>query len=352
MRKLRRLSLPLFMSSLMIFSFHVLLAALPVSAHTFTNKVNDNVLIPTTSGIIPGQESIYIQAIDELTITYSMPPLAGFPVFFTATVTTSISISQAEESVSAASVSYIWAFGDGTKASSIDPFISHIYALPMTYTMLVTAIDDTDFSFAIQEILVPVERPEQLFLPLIFKDFSADLADLTCSLSIEPSSPSAGQAVLITVEVKNEGEGAADGFWIDLYVNPTPPPEPGRANRISWRDACGEPDSCSRGVAWSVSNDLLSPGITRTFVTIPNIFNPVPHQGFDSAASNWESGILPAGSYQFYAYVDSINGLNESIDGAVDETNEDNNRCEKALSVPSALLFENNSYGPSNLPER
>ncbi len=358
MRKLRRLSLLLILSTSMILSLNVLLVARPASAHPSSNEVDDNISTLTSQRIITSQESVSIQAIDEVTITYSSPALAGFPVFFTATITSTTPSSSMMIIGQAAPNFYIWSFGDGSDPLfGDDSVVSHTYAIPMTYTVLVTAIDGSDVTFATQAISVPVGRPEQLFLPVVFKDFSEPIipADLVCSnLIIEPPNPSAGQPVLIIVEVKNVGEGEADGFWIDLYVNPVTPPEPGRANRIPWRDACGGADSCSRGVAWSVSNAPLSKDASRTFVTIPSTFSPITGQGFDPAASNWESGIFSSGTYRFYAYVDSINGLNESIDGAVFETdeNEKNNRCEGTLSVSSSTLFENKSADSNNLPER
>ncbi len=363
MRKLCRLSSLLFIAGLMILSINVILATMPVPAQATPLDGSHVSSILTAQNSITSQNVVSnivaMQAIDGLTITYSSPPLAGYPVFFTATITTTTVPTNPPPPggiiAEAATIVYIWSFGDGSdRLFGDDPVVSHTYALPMTYTVLVTALNSSNVTSATQAISVPVQRPPQLFLPVLFKNFTPPVipADLTCTLIIEPPNPSAGQPVLVIVDVENEGNGSADGFWIDLYVNPTNPPEPGRTNRISWQNACGGINSCSRGVAWSVSNAPLSAGNSRTFVTIPDVFNPITGQGFDPANSNWENGIFSEGTYQFYAYVDSINGLDDSIDGAVVETNETNNRCQGTLFVPSATLFGNESLGPSNLPKR
>ena len=226
--------------------------------------------------------------------------------------------------------------------------------MPATYTVVVTAIDSFDADVATQTVSVVVSRPEQQFLPVVFKNFTPPElpADLRCTLTINPPTPSSGQPVLITVEINNQGEGSADGFWVDLYINPASPPIPGRSNRIRWEDACGGPSSCQRGIAWRISNNPLFPPNSRTLISIPADLNPTGGQGFDRNNSNWPSGILPAGVYNFYAYVDSINGENVTIDGAVREVNESNNRCEGNLVVPASVSAETDEAGSSNLPQR
>lgn len=118
------------------------------------------------------------------------------------------------------------------------------------------------------------DPPYQVHLPIILEDFTQPIepADLVCSLSLDPATPLSGQMVFLTVQIQNK-VGIADGFWVDLYIDPTTIPTTGHLLR--WQDACG-PSPCPRGIAWGISNAPLLPGSTRTLVTIPNNLGRFP----------------------------------------------------------------------------
>jgi PKD repeat protein len=277
-----------------------------------------------------GQGPLNLRPITSLTLTLSSPAATNRPTTFTASAS------------GASPILFSWDFGDGNSSPLSDsPTRSNTYLMIGTYTVVVTAVNGFDnLDFATESITIEV-GPNLLYLPVAFKNFNfppPPQADLACTnLQIDPLSPAVGQAVRVTVQIANQGQVEADGFWVDLYVDPDPNglPKPGRENRIRWDDACGGINTCQRGIAWRVSKSPLAPTQSRTFVSIPNTLNPSNGQGFDPTNSAWPDGLFTAGEHKLYAYVDSINGL-AVIDGAVDEGDETNNRCEKVFTVSPA----------------
>jgi len=124
----------------------------------------------------------------------------------------------------------------------------------------------------------------------------------------------------LEVVIRNEGtETVADGFWVDLYINPTIAPT---GINQSWQSNGGE------GLLWGVSASL-SPGEQL----ILDMSSPYYYH----SGSNF-SGTIVANS-TVYAQVDSVGS---SWFGNVEELNEGNNISEPlvttAPSTPSAIL--------------
>jgi PKD repeat protein len=284
----------------------------------------------------PGSTLIQTQLISDVVLIHSTPTSTTLPIVFTATVAGGV-----------APLFYAWSFGDGnTLPLTQDNFqVVHAYNTTGTYTVVVTALDNTLDTFS-QTISVTVEEAQRVYLPQLFQGFSPPL-DLACeSLSLDPPIPAAGQTVVITAKIKNQGEGAADGFWVDLYINPTTVPTTNHL--LPWQNACGGPSSCPTGIAWSVSDTPLAVGLSRSLLSVPTPFHP---DGFSPNASKW-SGSLPAGNYNLYAYVDSIdNAVLPDTDGAVKETNESNNRCD-LLGLTIAGALEPAELRSNSLPAR
>jgi hypothetical protein len=157
------------------------------------------------------------------------------------------------------------------------------------------------------------------FLPIVTRPVAvAPTPDLVVSsISLVPNKTTfaAGEPVEVRVTVQNQGNGAAGGFWVDLYINPSSPPT--AANQI-WNTRCGL-TPCF-GMAWQVTGGL-PPGQSITLSSLN------PPAGY----SIWP-GYFAAGTTDLYAYVDSYNpGI---AAGAVAESNEANNRAElHGLSV-------------------
>ena len=330
MQKLIRLMAVLLAPGLALVFFNTVLAGPPATSE------RANGLVVQTAHHLPRERSLLSQPITGLSIIQTSAALANLPTQFRANI-----------DEGAQPIFYRWAFGDGaTSPINQNPVISHTYAAPGSYTVVVTAFNI--FGPATASLVVSVGEPVKTYLPLMLKEFTPPIppADLACSLRLNPAQPSAGQAVVIEVDLQNiDDHGAADGFWVDLYLNPTLAPTPG--NLFRWEDVCGP--GCPGGVAWSISDAPLAPNITRTLVSIPNNFHP---DGFDPDNSSW-SGSLPAGTYNIYAYVDSINDLDGNNDGAVFESDETNNRCEiLGLTVSTSRPLQVGGVGSGQLPRR
>jgi hypothetical protein len=143
-------------------------------------------------------------------------------------------------------------------------------------------------------------------LPLILKSPAPDLVG---SFTLNPSSPGAGETILVTAVVTNQGSVAADAFWVDFYVNPTQTPT---VNKL-WNDICQDPYCI--GIAWFVEAGL-QPGQSVTLTS-----NSFPGDS-DEKYSIWNDS-LPAGTTELYLLVDSWNRTVAT--GAVLESNENNN---------------------------
>ncbi|MCB0208862.1 MAG: PKD domain-containing protein [Anaerolineae bacterium] len=290
--------------------------------------------------------SIVISATDlpeppppNVSFTYSEPAIVGEPVVFTATV---ISGTQP--------IFYRWNFGDKTGEFSPTPptaiTISHTYDLSSEYTVILSATNfsPTPLGTASDNIIVedPLPSPpsgpplQSVFLPLLL---THPQADLVCKYTLDPPTVGAGDNVLITVQIKNQGKVEADGFWVDAYFNPIEPPA--EDNLGPWQDACGGKSSCPTGIAWSISNNPVSPGGSINLVSINDDEDPNTH-GYNPAYTVWD-GHLPDPFTSMFIYVDSINNNDGKGDGSVSESLESNNECRLVESLESAT----NEHVPS-----
>jgi hypothetical protein len=167
----------------------------------------------------------------------------------------------------------------------------------LTGTTNPTAITmDSDKTIAATFTVVMEEY--SIFLPFITYD-SLRLPDLVVQ-SVSASSD------VITVVIKNIGDGpATEAFWVDAYINPTPPPT--AVNEIWW-----DLDRSHEGVAWGVTEPILPimPGEVYTLTS---------DGAYVSPERTFFPGNLPVGT-PIYAQVDAYN---EATDyGAVMETHE------------------------------
>jgi hypothetical protein len=152
------------------------------------------------------------------------------------------------------------------------------------------------------------------FLPFVLRPGAPDLV-MSIGISPDKRSFKAGEPVVVSVTVTNQGDAPAGAFWVDLYINPSSPPT--AANQI-WNTRCGL-TPCF-GMAWPVPNGL-APGQSITLSS----------QSVPASYSAWP-GWFAAGTSDLYGYADSYNpGV---ATGAVAERDETNNRAElHGLSV-------------------
>jgi hypothetical protein len=137
-----------------------------------------------------------------------------------------------------------------------------------------------------------------VFLPLIMKNYLR-LPDLIVQSVVASSD-------VITVVIKNVGDGPAEqAFWVDAYINPTPPPV--AVNEIWW-----DLDRSHEGVAWGVTDPIvpIQPGEVITLTS---------NGAYVSPDRTFFPGNLPTGT-PVYAQVDSYNAATNY--GAVLETHE------------------------------
>lgn len=297
----------------------------PTISHTYTMTGTYPVVVTASNvaGFVKQTTMITVEAqsITGLAITHSSPLMTDIPVVFTATKLTGTP-----------SISYAWIFSDDPGFIFFDagPVQSHVFTIPDTYTITVIASNKVGPPVFTSTVLSISKNPAPpfiatVYLPFILKD-GIFKADLTCSLSITPTKPTADQDVLITVEIRNQGLLDADGFWVDLYLDPDTIPGPG--DLFPWQDACGGPSSCTRGIAWGIADNPLGPGQTRLLTSVP--MTSPQSGGYVSGASKWD-GRLSAGRHDIYVYVDSIdNPVLADTDGTVMEANEQNNLCKPA----------------------
>ncbi|WP_322822830.1 SdrD B-like domain-containing protein [Chloroflexus sp.] len=149
--------------------------------------------------------------------------------------------------------------------------------------------------------------------------------DLIVSVQATPTSPNKNIPVTYRVTVTNVGREPASNFWVDLYVNPSRPPNVNEP----WNELARQ------GLAWFFDG-TLQPGESVTLISFPrSTTNPF---GYDPAASSptW-NGRLPPGRNTIYVYVDSwnrnVSGDIRSPFGAIEEGNETNNRADITIVV-------------------
>lgn len=162
----------------------------------------------------------------------------------------------------------------------------------------------------------------RLFLPMTI---AQGPPDLIVSVQATPTSPNKNIPVTYRVTVTNVGREPASNFWVDLYVNPSRPPNVNEP----WNELARQ------GLAWFFDG-TLQPGESVTLISFPrSTTNPF---GYDPAASSptW-NGRLPPGRNTIYVYVDSwnrnVSGDIRSPFGAIEEGNETNNRADITIVV-------------------
>ncbi len=179
----------------------------------------------------------------------------------------------------------------------------------LTYTPATGYIGSDSFTYTIQDshsatdtatVNVTVNpQTYYVYLPVALNNYTSAPDLVITSLQ--------GSSDYVEVVIENQGQQAtASGFWVDFYVNPTPPPA--AANEL-W------PNLSSEGIAWGVTTSI-APGqvLTLTYSTAsgaPNLYY--------SADDSLFSGSLAVGT-PIYAQVDSAHVGHPN--GAIEENHE------------------------------
>jgi VCBS repeat-containing protein len=218
------------------------------------------------------------------------------------------------------------AIASGGTAVTYQPHAGFTGSDSFTYTL-----SDGNGGTSIASVTITVSE-FKVFLPL----FKANgIPDLIGSFSLSSNTPAAGEPVTITATITNQGNAPASQFWVDFYINPTNPPT---TTNQPWNKSCGA-QACPYGIAWYIA-DVIAPGQSITITSAPGSY---------VAKNTIWPGYFASGTTDLYLYVDSWNPT--MVIGAVQESNETNNRAERhglAVSGTSAA-----PAGPQrNLPER
>jgi hypothetical protein len=194
--------------------------------------------------------------------------------------------------------------------------------------------------YAVGTAAVEVTKPSEYrtFLPLILQALEqTGEPDLTGMLRLSPNKTTfdAGEQVVITAVITNAGTQETDPFWVDLFLNPSKVPEAGD----TWQYTCAI--TPCYGIAWGVQ-EPIAPG-TQIELTSEEV---------DGENSNWE-GHFAAGTTDLYLYIDNVNEEgSQGQSGAVAESNEDNNRVHRQITVtgstPSQVIRPSFVPPPSN----
>jgi hypothetical protein len=179
-----------------------------------------------------------------------------------------------------------------------------------------------------------------LYLPMVFRN--DQLSDLVVvGIDVTPANPIAGQPAEVTVTVRNQGQANATNFWVDFYINPSAVPQ----TNNPWNEICDPAllaaNQCY-GLAWYYEG-VLRPGESVVLVSRPQ--DAATPNGFRAESSIWPGYFAP-GSSQLYALADSWNrsadGGVRDPNGAVTESDETNNRAQRALELAPGLVENNN----------
>lgn len=182
-------------------------------------------------------------------------------------------------------------------------------------------ISDGQGNSATAQVTITVGVGYRTYLPTIMRTIPL-FPDLVGSFVVTPTNPIAGQPVQLQVTIQNVGNAPASGFWVDFYINPSQVPMVNKP----WDELC------TYGITWFV--DSLGPGQSVTLnstATGPGAYL--------INYTNWP-GSFAAGTTNLYLYVDSWNRDNSGSvgdpNGAVIESNENNNSANQAISVTVA----------------
>ena len=129
------------------------------------------------------------------------------------------------------------------------------------------------------------------YLPLVTRGWEPPLADLAVTaITIAPANPTVGEETVISITIVNQGSVAVSDFWVDLYINPTRPPQPGEI----WNDIAPV------GKAWLI-HETLAPGASLVI----NTTQPDDPLNPGNRYSNWPGYFTTTGSHTLYAQADS-----------------------------------------------
>jgi PKD repeat protein len=177
-----------------------------------------------------------------------------------------------------------WDFGDGQSSGLLlVPNTSHRYDIPGVYTVTLR-VKATLGCEAVVQRLVVIEGAGNVYLPVVLRNYGADLEMVSIELM-----PTAAAPGYVLVTVRNSGAVPVSGFWVDLYLDPSRVPQVGDI----W------PDLCAQGKAWYVSK-VLEPG--ETYVLDTQSLDDPTSPG--NRYSIWPEP-LPSGQHTLYAVVDS-----------------------------------------------
>jgi hypothetical protein len=164
--------------------------------------------------------------------------------------------------------------------------------------------------------------PRVVYLPVLMRRYDTRPDLVVEAVTVDPADPGA-----VAVTVRNDGLSTARDFWVDLYLDPSAPPETNQP----WPTLC-----YPYGATWYVA--ALAPDE-------PLVLR-VEGAHYRADYSRWPEA-YPGGAHEIWAYADSWGDPNPW--GGVSEVSEDNNRygpvsfeAVEALShrEPDALPFD------------
>ncbi len=225
-------------------------------------------------------------------------------------------------------VAWEWNFGDGTVVTTAITATSHSYTIGGLYTVGLTSTAASGCLSTAWGTVMVVEPIGfgSCYLPVIFNSHPSQADLIVQDVRVDPADPAAGQLATIYAIIINQGNGVANDFQVDLYIDPIASPA---VNRI-WPDTCpgGAPPADCYGLVWSVPT--LGPGQSVT----------LDSNNYDSLYSHWEGRFATPGTHQVYVLADSY-GAPQPY-GAVLEKDETNNLYGPVavhVSANTALLF-------------
>ncbi|MCB8944291.1 MAG: tandem-95 repeat protein [Ardenticatenaceae bacterium] len=185
-----------------------------------------------------------------------------------------------------------WDFGDGESVFNTLT-ANHTYAAPGTYTVTLSVMDDETATGTDQLIVNVVQSV--IYLPLVTNN-AVHAPDLEVQLiTVTPDN--------VTIIIENSGNTAvANGFWVDLYINPDPAPT---AANQTW-DQLSE-----AGIVWGITDiEALIPG----GILVIDLNHPALDPDLTDFSGTFTDGM------EIYVQVDSADVTRES--GGVRETHE------------------------------